>query len=91
MKNAIIFAALLAATSTGGHAAGFTCKELTQASVGMAMLRAQGHSYQVVMREFGGADKLLDVVIKDIYALRLTPNQASAHVSRLCGRKKSCG
>jgi hypothetical protein len=57
----------------------------------MAMLRAQGHSYQVVMREFGGADKLLAAAIKDIYALRLTPNQASAHVSGLCGMKKSRG
>ena len=53
-------------------------------SVGMAMLRAQGHSYQVVMSEFGGADKHLDAAIKDIYTLRLTPDQASAHVSGLC-------
>ena len=66
------------------HAAGLTCKELTTLSFQAAQLRAQGQAYETVMSLVGGADKYLDAAIKDIYVLRLTPDQAVNHVSGLC-------
>ena len=50
----------------------------------VAQFRAQGQAYETMRALVGGADKHLDAAIKDIYVLRLTPDQTVGHVSGLC-------
>lgn len=63
---------------------GLTCKQVATLAQKIASLRDIGTGQDTVRGLIGGEDKILDAVINDVYAMRLSQDRAQMHVMELC-------
>jgi hypothetical protein len=63
---------------------GLNCKQVAQLAQQIASMRETGTGQDTVRGLIGGADKVVDAVINDVYAMRLSQERARMHVMELC-------